>query len=186
MTPTRVFCNILCYVMPAVLLSKELQGNNSAEILRHVMDVNRDPLGPGAVPKMLPCSLAVLGFQRVKNPGGSCDSLHRFPSEGRAGAGSSSACLGLSAPFEPSLCLTPGSFTSSCFASLLVWRGDAGQRTAVNKPGPFQSYQDTVRRLPGKSDGFVEDSDNWYWYLVWLPIINSGSGVHRALSCGLC
>ena len=69
--------------MPAVLLSKELQGNNSAEILRHVMDVNRDPLGPGAVPKMLPCSLAVLGFQRVKYPGGSCDSLHRFPSEGR-------------------------------------------------------------------------------------------------------
>lgn len=70
----------------AVDAVEELQGNNSAEILRHVMDVNRDPLGPGAVPKMLPC--------------------------------------------------------------------DAGQRTAVNKPGPFQSYQETVRALPPPTRGF--------------------------------
>ena len=134
------------------------------------MDVNRDPLGPGAVPKMLPCSSALwlcLGSFGTENSWFlglgmriGC-SLHHF------------ACSGLSAPSEP---------TPLAFPAFLVWRGDVGQRTAVDKPGPCRSYQDTVRSLPGKSDRCAEDSDHWYWYLC----INSGGGGHRVRSCGLC
>ncbi|CAE7542806.1 PDR17 [Symbiodinium natans] len=39
----------------AVAAVQELQGSHSAGVLQHVMDLNRDPLGPGAVPKVLPC-----------------------------------------------------------------------------------------------------------------------------------